>query len=111
MGKMSRSKGARGEREAARVLSDYGFDCKRGRQFKGGPDSPDVSGLPGVHIEVKRVERFRLYDALAQAIGDAGGKLLPTVFHRQNDSPWVVVMKLDDWMQLYRAWYEGGGAD
>lgn len=68
----SRTKGAVGERELAKRLSEYGYDCHRGQQFKGGPDSPDVHGLPGIHIECKRVEHLNLYDAMAQSVGDSG---------------------------------------
>ncbi|MCC8430114.1 hypothetical protein LJ725_14150 [Reyranella aquatilis] len=30
-------------------------------QYAGWPDSPDVAGLDGVHIKVKRAEMLRLY--------------------------------------------------
>lgn len=107
MGRMSREKGKRGERELAKILRQYGYACRRGVQYAGGPDSPDVTGLPGIHIECKRTERFSLYDALAQAKKETGKKELPAVFHRKNESPWVVVMDLDDWLMLYREWEAG----
>lgn len=59
MGKMSRNKGKRGEREAAKILSKMlGMEIRRGVQYKGSGDSPDVSGLSaiGLHPEVKRDE-------------------------------------------------------
>jgi Holliday junction resolvase len=52
----SRQKGKRGELEAAKYLRSLGFtSARRGVQYSGGPDSPDVvcDELPGVHIEVK----------------------------------------------------------
>jgi Holliday junction resolvase len=52
----SRQKGKRGEREAAKYLRSLGFtSARRGVQYCGGCDSPDVvcNELPGVHIEVK----------------------------------------------------------
>ena len=101
MGKRSRDKGARGEREVAAILRAAGYDAHRGAQHKGGPESPDVDGLPGVHIEVKRTERLSLYDALSQAKRDAGGKL-PVVIHRRNESEWVVIQPLEDWLELFR---------
>lgn len=103
MGKASRDKGKRGERELASKLREYGYDCKRGVQYHGGENSPDVVGLPGVHIECKRVERLNIEDAMTQAKHDAGGKL-PAVFHRKNDCEWLVTMKLSDWITLYREW-------
>ena len=104
MGKMSRDKGKRGEREVASLFRQYGFDAHRGQQYHGGPDSPDVVGVPGLHIEVKRTERLNLYDALAQAKRDAGEDL-PVVIHRKNDSPWVAIMDFDDWMKIFREWF------
>ena len=71
MGKPSRDKGKRGEREIAGLLRDYGYDARRGVQYHGGADSPDVVGLPGVHIEVKRTETLSLYPAMEQAKHDA----------------------------------------
>ena len=103
MSRSQRDKGARGERELASVLREYGYDTHRGRQYHGGPDSPDVVGLPGVHIECKRVERLNLYDAMAQAIADAGGDV-PVVMHRKNNCEWLVTMRLCDWIDLYRDW-------
>lgn len=104
MGKMSREKGKRGEREVASILRAYGYDCRRGQQYHGGGDSPDVAGLPGIHIEVKRTERLSLYDALAQAKRDAKEGNLPVVLHRKNESKWVAIMDFDDWMKIYREW-------
>ena len=101
MGKTSREKGKRGERELANKLREYGYDTHRGVQYQGGPESPDVVGLPGIHVEVKRTEAFRLEEALSQAQADAGPDDLPAVFHRKNGRPWCVVMPLDSWMALY----------
>jgi len=107
MGRMSRDKGKRGEREAAALFRQYGFDARRGVQYHGGPDSPDVTGVPGLHIEVKRVERLALYDALDQARRDAGPEEIPVVVHRKNDCRWVVVLGFEDFMTLYREWHSG----
>ena len=68
MGKASRDKGKRGEREVAEFLRDHGIPARRGVQYAGGADSPDVIGFEGVHIEVKRTEALRLYPALEQAL-------------------------------------------
>lgn len=102
MGSKSRRKGACGERELAKELKRVlGVAARRGRQFCGSPDSPDVVvDLPGVHFECKRVERFDLYKALDQATCDAGAELLPVVAHRKNRREWVVVLRLDDLPRL-----------
>jgi len=102
MGAKSRRKGACGERELAKELTRVlGVGARRGQQFCGSPDSPDVvADLPGVHIECKRVEAFNLYKALDQATCDAGADLLPVVAHRKNRREWVVVCRLDDLPRL-----------
>lgn len=113
MGRSSREKGKRGERELSRALNGLGFDTRRGQQFNGADGSADVVGLPGIHVECKRTESFRLWDALAQARRDARDGEVPVVMHRRNDCPWVAVMELEDWAKLYREWMplEEGGED
>jgi len=107
MGKTSKDKGKIGERELASRLREYGYDCRRGQQYNGLDGSADVVGLPGVHIECKRVERLNLYDAMSQAIHDARPDDLPAVFSRKNHSDWLVTMRLDDWARLYAEWDAG----
>lgn len=103
MSKASREKGKRGEREVASLLREYGYDARRGQQYHGGADSPDVVGLKGVHIEVKRTERLDLYGALSQSKADAGEDM-PVVIHRRNNSEWVVIQPFKDWIKLYGGW-------
>lgn len=105
MAKMSREKGKRGEREFAAYLREHGYAAKRGVQYHGGPDSPDVIGLPGVHIEVKRTEQLRLYDWLDQARNDAGPQI-PLIAHRKNGKGWVAIMPMDDFIRLYELAHE-----
>lgn len=103
----SRDKGARGERELARKLREYGYGCRRGQQYSGANGDADVVGLPGVHIECKRVEKLNLYDAMAQAKADARQGEMPTVMHRKNACEWLVTMPLERWIELYREWEAG----
>lgn len=100
IGRRSRRKGANGERELAKILTDAGYECRRGCQYNG-RGAADVIGLPNVHIEVKRVERLDLYGAMTQSICDSKGLELPTVFHRRNNKPWLVTMPINDWLLLY----------
>lgn len=99
----SRNKGASGERELSKILREYGYECRRGQQFCGANGDADVIGLPHIHIECKRVERLNLEDAMRQAIRDSGNDK-PCVFHRKNRSEWLVTMRLNDWVELYREW-------
>lgn len=77
----SRAKGARGEREAAKFLRGLGFEARRGQQFSGSKDSPDVvTNLAGVHIENKfgvqgmDLGTQLLDNAVNQAKAECGGK-------------------------------------
>ena len=63
----SNNKGKNGERELATILREYGYDSRRGQQYCGSNGDADVVGLPGVHIECKRVERLNIYDAIEQS--------------------------------------------
>lgn len=98
----SREKGKTGERELASILREEGYETRRGQQFCGANGDADVVGLPGIHIECKRVEKLNLYDAIAQACRDARQGEKPAVFHRKNRCEWLVTMKLSDWIALYR---------
>jgi Holliday junction resolvase len=105
----SRDKGAAAEREVARILREHGFDgARRGQQFCGADGSADVVGLPGVHIECKRTEALRLWDALAQAKSDAREGEVPVVAHRPSRRPWVVILSLEDFLGLYGRAERGG---
>lgn len=118
----SKAKGKRGELEWARFCREQGYDVRRTAQYCGNPlraasaqrggnmdsDSSDCIGLPGVHIEVKRTEHLRLYDAMEQTVRDnRDNGDLPIVAHRRNNSEWLVVMRADDWFRLYREWEAG----
>lgn len=103
MGAKSQRKGRAGELELARLLQGCGYDVQPGRAVSYGA-TPDISGLPGIHIECKRAEQLRPYSWLEQAERDAVrfGDGLPAVFFRRSRSPWLVVMKLEDWLKIYR---------
>ena len=92
----SRNKGKVGEREFAALLREHGFDARRGQQFSGSPDSPDVvsDALVWLHVEVKRVQKLNLAEACAQATRDAQGKPW-IVAHRRNREPWFITMDSD----------------
>ena len=100
----SRQKGKAGELDLAAFLREHGFDeAARGCQFRGGGDSPDVVGIPGFHIEAKRVEAGSLYAWLDQAIRDsAGTDLVPLVCHRRNRREWVAILTLADFLEIIR---------
>lgn len=106
-GKASREKGKRGERMFASLLREHGFDARRGVQYQGSPDSPDVVGIPGVHAEVKFVEKLNLHSAMEQSKRDAGDGEMPIVAHKRSREEWLVTMRFDDWVELFKAYEKG----
>lgn len=102
MGKInSRAKGKVGELEFAAFLREHGYEsARRGQQFKGGAGSPDVMGLDGFHVEVKRTEVTSLKDWIAQAKNDAGAGKVPMIAHRKNRGNWIAVLDMEDFLGL-----------
>ena len=82
--------------ELVRILQQYNIPAEPGQAVSFG-STPDVVGVPGIHPEVKRVERLNVRDA--SRFGDG----MPTLFHRRNRSPWLVTMQLEDWLELYQS--------
>lgn len=95
----SRQKGKRGELEWAEYLRGKGIAARRGRQFSGSPDSPDVVSALPFHFEVKRVEALNIHEAMTQALRDSSSKP-PVVAHRRNKTEWLVTMRAEDWINL-----------
>lgn len=104
LGRSQQRKGRAGELELSRLLQEYGYNVQPGRAQSYGT-IPDISGLPGIHIECKRTERLNVSQAMAQAVRDAERFQdgAPAVFHRRNREPWLVTMRLPDWLELYCA--------
>jgi hypothetical protein len=121
----SREKGKRGERQWRDELRANGYMARRGQQFSGSPDSPDVicDQLRWIHFEVKAVERLNIGDAMEQARRDArGGKReaeggnvdqslltsaptgekVPIVAHRRKFRAWLVTMEAETFFQFLR---------
>lgn len=111
MGKASRDKGKRGEREFALLCRDQGYDVHRTAQYRGNTgDAGDVEGLPGLHAEVKRTEALKVWDYMSQSVRDAdaeGKGNIPIVAWRKNEHPWLVILKAEDFFKLYREWEAG----
>ena len=106
----SKQKGKSGELEFAHECWKHGFnDVHRTAQTNGKLEQSlaDCEGLPGIHIEVKRVEQLNLDNAMEQSVRDLTTKKekrLPVVFHRKNRKKWKASMYLDDWFKLYKSW-------
>ncbi len=98
MGLGSRTKGARGELEAAEALTRIGLECSRTAQRTGKTGMPDLECADvNLHIEVKRTERLNPYRYMDQAINDSQRtKRRPLVVMRSSHRPWLVLCRLDD---------------
>jgi Holliday junction resolvase len=108
----SREKGKRGERAWRDALREAGFDARRGQQFSGSPESPDVvcDDLWWMHFEVKCVERLNIEDAMDQARRDAGGAV-PVVAHKRRHRRWLVTLEAKDFFRLLRGDLPTGNAE
>ena len=96
-------KGKHGEREAAKYLRSLGFDCRRGQQHAGGPESPDVVGIPGIHIEVKfgvkgmDLGTKLLDEACVQSAGEAAdNEPFCVLWKRPRTRQWLLTVGCDD---------------
>lgn len=101
----SKAKGKRGELECAKILRDLGFkDARRSVQYNGKAEEgqPDIVGVEGVHIEVKRTERINLYAFYEQAVRDCEEGKTPVVMIKSNNKPWLVVQCVADWARRER---------
>lgn len=101
IGKMSRSKGKTFEREISKVLRERKFDARRGRQFKGTNDSPDIisEALSEFHIEAKARENLNLWDTYSQCLKEAPEKMPLIVWKRNRKVP-LAVLELHDFIDV-----------
>lgn len=119
IGKSSRARGKRAEREAANKITEFfqkfGGELSEvvqprrsvqysGRQAEG--TAPDIIGTPGVSCEIKHVERINLRNALTQSIESAMPNTIPVVLSKKSRCTpnWIAVMQMDDWLEMYRCY-------
>lgn len=98
----SRTKGARGELEAAVLLQQLGLAARRAQQYCGKAGDADLVLDAPLHVEVKRTERLSPYQFIDQAKRDckpASGRA-PIVLMRSNNRPWLVMMEASDWVRV-----------
>ena len=100
-GLMSRNKGARGENELAKLLSDeLGFVVKRKLgQARDGADDIEVGPY---RIECKRQETLAIMKWCRQVEACTKPGEIPTVVFRQNGEQWRVVLRLEHFLPLLR---------
>lgn len=112
MGKMQREKGARGEREVTAIFRAHGLACDRTPNSGGLFIPGDVTGLDGLHGEVKRQETIEIRRWMQQAwidaaTGEREPHKTPFVAFRKSDTPanfplgqWHVCLPLEDFAAM-----------
>jgi hypothetical protein len=97
----SRRKGLTGEREVADLFDDHGWEV-RGLESSGdwlAFHANDGFGIT-LHLEVKRQERLRLPEWLAQAKAEAPPLVAPVVVFRQSRAEWYAALPLTELLGL-----------
>ena len=107
MGKASRDKGSRGERELAAIYREHGFEDVERVPNSGGLWLPgDLSGLEGIHIEAKRQETLALPKWIAQSEADCPEGWVPTVQFRRSrgrvPDRWWCCLPVTDFLALLK---------
>ena len=98
----SKRKGRDAEQALAKFLREHGIEARRGQQFKGTQDSPDVISNMNWHIECKAVESLNVIAAHAKCEQEAEDGNTPIVFHKKNRTAWYVTLKAEDFINEIR---------
>ena len=116
-------KGDKYENDIAKYLNCSVFGdnvCQRAPLSGGGmvglqAGGADILGTPSIFIEAKRTERLNVREALRQAEGNiekTRSPEAPVVVTRRNREPLddsLVVMRLKDWKEFYKAFLQREG--
>jgi hypothetical protein len=106
MGRASRSKGKRGEREVVKRFIAAGVPCRRRweEQSKpGGQENGDlaIGEAEEVYAEVRHQEVLRIPAWLREVEEKAKGRPRALIF-RRNREDWHVAVPLDDYIELLK---------
>lgn len=105
----SRRKGLVGEREVADLFKDKSWEV---RGLEGSGDwlaylsvaAREAHAHPTIalHVEVKRQERLRVPEWIAQAKVETPSGVPPVVVFRQNRTEWIAALPLADLLEMIR---------
>ena len=114
-----KQKGDQYERELAAYLNEHVYNakqCSRAPLSGGGhvglTGGADLTGTSGLFVEAKRVERLAWREALNQAETNAAltrttdVPIVVTRKSRERTGESVVMLRLQDFNQFYKAWLE-----
>lgn len=106
MGRMSRDKGSKGEREVVALVQAAGWTAATRNFASGGAGNGDIAfGPAATLIESKFTDNFALRKTWIQASTDAahaGPGVLPVVAHRWSRGPWLAITELEELLALLR---------
>lgn len=99
----SKQKGKRGELELVEALRYAGYaHARRSAQYCGNTgEAPDVVGIDGIHIEVKRREQIQDEVFMQQAEKEAKKGLVPIVVYRRSREKWKVCLRLEVFLAIW----------
>ena len=109
MGKASRDKGKRFEREIASVFRERFGHSYRGAplQASGGCIMPDVVTPLPIHIECSHGKAVSAHGKLEQAIRDARAGMVPIAITRRDRGETIASLRLEDLLDILEEWQCG----
>jgi hypothetical protein len=102
VGKASRTKGARLEREVAQILRPFFPGVERNPRQSAYPDGRDLLHTEPLCVQVKGGKAPRWKAALSEATGAAEDSEIPVAVTREDRGDWVAHLGLEDLLKLYR---------
>ena len=107
MGRASREKGKRGEREVVALAREHDLEADRTAALQAGgvPGAADVRlrAFPGLHVEVKRDQRLSVDAMVRQAEEEAPEGATPVVAWRRDGMKWRADVPLGHYLALLSA--------
>lgn len=106
----ARRKGTAAETAVAAYLQANGFPAAERRALHGANDKGDITGIPGIAVEVKAVARPAYQQWLREAAAEAGNAGVPlgVVVHKPvgvglaRPGDFIAAMRLADFVSLIR---------
>ena len=107
----SRNKGKDFENKVSQLIRLRNFEARRGQQYEGSSDSPDVvSNLP-FGIECKAVENLNVQKAYEQSLKDAHEDEIPIVVHKKKNKEILVSLSFKEFLDIIKFIELSGGLD
>lgn len=103
----SRTKGKVAELALAHMLQEAGYEARRGQQFKGTKDSPDVicHDLP-IQWESKAVQSLNLHKAVNNLKEECATGKWRVVAWKKNHQGWLACLPMEDFLDIIKEWKE-----